>query len=62
MEDWDDGLSPCDFATTHFPAKRSSFVSLELRDRPFDSLHSEVLSCLNFATHETEDPFATPHF
>ena len=53
-------LSPCNFATTHFPAKRSSFISLLLRDHPFDSLHSEVLSPLNFATHEMEDPFATP--
>ena len=26
----------------------------------FDSLHSEVLSTLNSATHEMEDPFAKP--
>ena len=55
-------LSPCNFATAHFPAERSSFTSLWLRDRPFDSLRSEFLSPLNFATHEREDPFATPHF
>ena len=29
-------------------------------DHPFDSLHSEVSYPLNFATHETEDPSATP--
>ena len=60
MEDWGTDLSPRNFATTHFPAERSSFITLELRDHPFDSLNSEVLSPLNFATHETEDPFATP--
>ena len=41
MEDWGADLSPCDFATTHFPAERSSFITLKLRDHPFDSLHSE---------------------
>ena len=60
MEDWDANLSPCNFATAHFPAERSSLINLQLRDHPFDSLHSEFLSPLNFATHETEDPFATP--
>ena len=60
MQDWDVDLSPCNFATTHFPAERSSFIILQLRDHPFDSLHSEFLSPLNFATHETEDPFAMP--
>ena len=61
MDDWEVALSPCSFATTHFPAERSSFISLEFRDHPFDSLHSAVLSPLNFATHEMEDPFAMPH-
>ena len=60
MEDWDADLSPCNFVTTHFPAERSSFITLYLRDHPFDSLHSEILSPLNFATHEMEDPFAAP--
>ena len=61
MEDWDANVSPCNFATTHFPAERSSFIPLQLRDHSFDSLRSEFLSPFNFATHETEDPFATPH-
>ena len=61
MSDWDADLSPCNFATTHFPAERSSLISLQLRDHPFDSLHFACLSPFNFATHETEDPFATPH-
>ena len=52
---------PVTLRPTHFPAERSSFITLQLRDHPFDSLHSEFLSPLNFATHETEDPFATPH-
>ena len=60
MEDWDADLPPCDFATTHIPAERSIFISLELRDHPFDSLHSVFLSPFNFATHEMEDPFAAP--
>ena len=38
MEDWDADLSPCNFATSHFRAERSSYL-LQLRDRPFDSLH-----------------------
>ena len=54
MEHWDAVLSP---ATTHFPAERSSFVSLQLRDRPFDSFQSEFLSPFNFTTHEMEVPF-----
>ena len=62
MEDWHADLSPCNFATTHFPAERSSLISLQLRYHPFDSLHSEVLSPLNLATHEMEDPSATPHW
>ena len=33
-------LSPCNFATTHFPIERTMFISLQLRDCPFDSLHS----------------------
>ena len=45
-----------------FPAARSSFVSLKARNHPFYSLHSEFLSPFKFATHETEDPFATPQF
>ena len=36
------------YATAHFPAERSSFITLELRDHPFDSLHSELLSPFNF--------------
>ena len=28
MEDWDADLSPCNFVTTHFPAERSSFITL----------------------------------
>ena len=32
------------------------------RDHPFDSLHSEFISPLNFATHETEDPSQRPNF
>ena len=60
MEDRDADLSPCNFATTRCPAERSSFISLQFRDHPFDSLNSVVLSPLNFATHETQDPFATP--
>ena len=54
MEDWDADLSPCNFATTHFPAEGSSFITLELRDHPFDSLHPEFLSPFDFATHESE--------
>ena len=45
-----------------FPAERSSFINLDLRDHPFDSLHSEFLSPFNFATHETEDPSQRPKF
>ena len=60
MEDWDANLSPCNFATTHVPAERSRQNTLQLRDHPFDSLQSEFVSPSNFATHETEDPFATP--
>ena len=55
MEDLGADLSACNFATTHFPAERSSFITLQLRDHPFDSFHSEILSPLNYATHETED-------
>ena len=29
MEDWDADLSPCNFATAHFPAEISSFISLQ---------------------------------
>ena len=39
---------------------RAGTQSLQLRNHPFDSLRSEVLSPLNFGTHEMEDPFATP--
>ena len=56
----DADLSPCNFATTHFLAERSSLMTLQLRDHPFDSLHSGCLSPLNFVTHEMEDPFAPP--
>ena len=56
MEDWDADLSPCNFATTHVPAEINTFISLQLRDHPFNSLHPDFLSPLNFATHETEDP------
>ena len=59
MEDWGADLSPCNFATTHFPAERSSFIT---RDHQFDSLHSEFLSPLNFATHETETLSQHPKF
>ena len=59
MEDWEAFLSPCNFATAHVPAG-SIVITLSLRDHQFDSLHSEFLSPLNFSTHETEDPFATP--
>ena len=59
-EDGDADLSPCNFATTHLLAERSSFISPYLRDHPFDSLHSELLSSRSFATHEMEDPFAKP--
>ena len=55
MEDWGADLPPCNFATIHFPAERSSFITLQLRDHPFDGLLSEFLSPLNFATDETED-------
>ena len=41
MEDWDADSSRCNFVTTHVPEQRSSFVSLQRRDHPFDSLHSE---------------------
>ena len=27
MEDWDAVLSPCSFATTHFPVERSIFIT-----------------------------------
>ena len=47
-------LSPCNFATAHFPAEISSFITLFLRDHPFDSLHSEFLSHFIFATYETD--------
>ena len=40
-------MSPCNFAITNCVAERRSFVSLELRDRPFDSLHFEFLSPFN---------------
>ena len=59
MEDWDADLSPRNFATTHIPSKRSSFISVQLRDYPFDSLHSDFSSPFDFATHEMEDPFST---
>ena len=39
-------LSPCNFATTHLTACILSFL---------------LISPFNFATHETEDPFAMPH-
>ena len=34
MEDWGADLSPCNFATPHFPAERNSFISLYLCDCP----------------------------
>ena len=40
---WDADLSPCNFTTTHFPAQRSDFASLQLRNHPFGSLHSGFL-------------------
>ena len=33
-------MSPCNFATTLFPAERSSFISMQLRNHPLQSLHS----------------------
>ena len=33
MEYWDADLSPCNYATSHFPTEESSFVSLQLRDQ-----------------------------
>ena len=56
VEGWDADLSPCNFATFHFPSETSSSISLKPHDHPFDSLHSEVLSLLNLLTHEMEDP------
>ena len=52
------------FTTTHFPAEgavlsRCSFATTHLT--ACKALHSEIVSPLNFSTHETEDPFATPH-
>ena len=60
MEDWDADLSLCNFATTHFPAERSSCISLQLRDHSFNSFYSAFQSPFNFATHEIEVPYATP--
>ena len=60
MEDWDADLSPYNFATTHFPQKEAVLSPCNFATTPFDSLHSEILSPLNFATHKMEDPFATP--
>ena len=57
MEDWNADFSPCNFATTHFPQKGALLFPV-IFGHPFDSLHSEVLSTLNFATHEMEDSFA----
>ena len=45
----------------HSFSRRKKQFYLPVASRPsFDSLHSEFLSPFNFATHETEDPFATP--
>ena len=52
---------PGNFVTTHLACKKKQFFSLQLRDRPFDSFHSGIVSPFNSATHEKmEDPFATP--
>ena len=40
----------------------SSCITLQFLDHPLYSLHSEFLSPLDFATYETEDPFATPQY
>ena len=50
VEDWDAALSSCNFATSHFSCRKECFYHL-----------SELLSPFNFATHETDDPFATPY-
>ena len=44
LEDGDVDLSPYNFRTTRSLAERSMFISLLLRDHPFDSLHSPFLS------------------
>ena len=43
MEDWDADLSSCNSATTPFSAERSSLISLQPCDHPFDSFHSGFL-------------------
>ena len=35
MEDWDADEPPCNFATAHLP-ERSSLITLQLRDHPFE--------------------------
>ena len=42
--EWGADLSLCNFATTHLLGERGSSISLQPRDRPFDSFHSEFLS------------------
>ena len=44
MKDWDADLSPCNFATTHFPVERISLITPQLRDHPFDRFHCAFLS------------------
>ena len=41
MEDWDADLSPCNFATTKFPAERSSFITLYIGDLKITSASIE---------------------
>ena len=61
MEDGDADSSPCDFLAIHFPAEKTSFMSLSLHDHPFDTaLHSECLSICNFMTHKKKDSSPTP--
>ena len=65
---WATDLSPCSFPTAHFPSERSRSISLQLRDRPCDSFHSECIPPRHFATHEIEivslefRPRTTPPF
>ena len=62
---WKIGMLICHPVTARpliFLQKEAILSPCKLRDHPFAILHSEVLSPLNFATHEMEDPFAARQF
>ena len=59
---WKTGVLICHLVTLRpLISRRKRLVYLPVTSRPpIRQFHSAFLSPLNFATHEVEDPFATP--